>query len=276
MRNFFRFIIRNHFFLLFLVLEIISFSFIFNYNQYHRRVYLSSCNSITGFFYERFSSVAQYFQLKKINEELAWENAELKNRLEKTATFTSPATRFIIDSVGEQQYRYIPAKVINNSVNKHFNYLTLNQGKEDGIKPDMGVISSRGLVGVVLNASDHYSTVISLLNTRLHISARIRETGFFGSLNWQGLNYRYAMLTGIPAHAAPSVGDAVVTSGYSSIFPEDILIGTIDEISIDPGDSFYDIRVLLSVDFKQLQYVHVVEKTDVKEQRELEKQIEDD
>ncbi|MGQ1890117.1 rod shape-determining protein MreC [Thermophagus sp. OGC60D27] len=276
MRNFFRFIIRNHFLLLFLVLEIISFSFIFNHNGYHRSVYLSSCNSISGFFYERFSSVTQYFQLKKINEELALENAELKNRLERTARISTPATRFSIDSIGDQKYNYTSAKVINNSVNNHFNYLTLNKGKKDGLKPDMGVISSRGLVGVVLNASDNYATVISLLNTRLHISARIRETGFFGSLNWQGLNYRYAMLSGIPAHASPSVGDAVVTSGFSAIFPEDILIGTIDEISIDQGESFYNIRVLLSVDFKQLQYVHVVEKTDVKEQRELEKQFEDD
>ncbi|WP_016778338.1 rod shape-determining protein MreC [Anaerophaga thermohalophila] len=276
MRNFFRFIIRYHFLLLFLLLEIISFSFIFNYNQYHRNFYLSSSNKISGFFYEQFSSVVEYFRLRKTNEELLRENSELRNQLEKTDFLSTTATRFYIDSIGSQRYRYTPAKVINNSVNKHFNYLTLNKGADDGILPDMGVISSRGLVGVVLNTSDSYSTVISLLNTRLQISARLRDTGFFGSLGWEGLNYRYATLSGIPAHASPSVGDAVVTSGYSSIFPENILIGTIDEISINQGEGFYDIRVLLSVDFKQLQYVHVVKKTGAEEQRELEKLNEDD
>jgi rod shape-determining protein MreC len=276
MRNFFRFIIRYHFLLLFLLLEVISFSLIFNFNHYHRSVYLSSCNKISGYLYEHYSSIIQYFQLKKINEELALENSELRNRLEKITHSPPVITRFTIDTIGNQHYRYIPARVINNSVNKHFNYLTLNKGTADGIKPDMGVISPRGLVGVVLNASNHYATVISLLNARLHISARIRESGFFGSLNWEGVNYRYAKLSGIPAHAAPSVGDAVVTSGYSAIFPEDILIGTIDQISIDPGESFYDIKVLLSVDFKQLQYVHVVEKVGVEEQRELENLIEND
>ncbi|RCW39444.1 rod shape-determining protein MreC [Marinilabilia salmonicolor] len=276
MRNFIRFIIRNHFLLLFLLLEIVSFYFIFNYNQYHRKVYLSSSNQVSGYLYERFSSVIQYFELKKTNEELARENAELRNQLDKNSFYAPMLPEIEVDTVAAQQYRYSAARVINNSVNKHFNYLTLNKGRKDGITPDMGVISSRGLVGVVLNTSENYSTVISVLNTRLRISARLRETGFFGSLNWEGASYRYATLSGIPAHATPLVGDAVVTSGYSSIFPENVLIGTIDKVTIDQGEGFYEIRVLLSVDFKNLEYVHIVEKLEAQERLELEKLSEDD
>lgn len=276
MRNFIRFIIRNHFLLLFLTLEIVSFYFIFNYNQYHRNVYLSSSNEISGFFYERFSSVIQYFELKKTNEDLAQENAALRNQLEKQSYYTPSNLEIEADTVTEQHYRFYSAKVINNSVNRHFNYLTLNKGLKHGLRPDMGVISSRGLTGVVLNCSENFSTVISLLNTRLNISARLRETGFFGSLHWEGESYRYATLSGIPAHASPSVGDAVVSSGYSSIFPEDILIGTIDVINKDQGEGFYEIKVLLSVNFKNLRYVQVIEKVEAEEQRELEKISEDD
>lgn len=276
MRNFIRFIIRNHFLLLFLLLEIVSFYFIFNYNQYHRKVYLSSSNQVSGYLYKNFSSVIQYFQLKRTNEELVRENSELRNQLDKNSFYAPMLPEIEVDTVAAQHYRYSAARVINNSVNKHFNYLTLNKGLKHGIHPDMGVISSRGLVGVVLNTSENYSTVISLLNTRLRISARLRETGFFGSLNWDGHSYRYATLSGIPAHATPLVGDAVVTSGYSSIFPENILVGTIDEVTIDQGEGFYEIKVLLSVDFKKLEYVHVVEKLEAEEQLELEKLSEND
>jgi rod shape-determining protein MreC len=276
MRNIIRFISRFHFLLLFLFFEALSFHFIFNYNEYHKNIYTSSSNKITGSIYEQFSSVIHYFQLKQINQELALENARLKNRLENNPFLTLGPFNTITDTISGHQYTYFPARAINNSVNKHFNYLTINIGKSDGIKPDMGVISSRGLVGVVLNTSKNYTTVISLLNTRLKISARIQQKGFFGSLQWEGGSYRHATLNGIPAHASPAIGDAVVTSGYSSIFPEDILIGTIDEIDINQGQGFYNLKVLLSVDFKKLSFVNIVEKKGVTEQRELEKMTNND
>ncbi len=276
MRNFFRFIIRYHFVLLFLLLETVCFYFIFNFNEYHRSVYLNSSNNISSYFYKNFSSVIEYFNLKEVNEELARENAKLRNQIERNNLINYSIFPSKFDTVADQAYRYTSAKVINNSINKHFNYLTLNKGTKDGIEPDMGVISSRGVTGVVLNCSDNYSSVISLLNTRLKVSAKLRESGFFGSLGWESGSYRHATLSGIPAHASPSVGDAVVTSGFSSIFPENLLIGTINEININEGEGFYEIKVLLSVDFKKLQYVQVIEKTKAEEQRELEKLSEDD
>ncbi len=276
MRNFFRFIIRNHAFLLFLLLESLCFYFIFNFSSYHREIYVSSSNKASGFIYQNFSSVVEYFFLKQVNNDLAAENAFLRSQMPSTFEQSRDYFNSAFDSLAQQEYRYRSARVVNNSVNKHFNYLTLNKGSLHGIKPDMGVISTRGLVGVVLNVSEHYSTVISLLNTRLKISARLKETGFFGSLEWDGRLYRYARLNEIPAHASPSVGDAVVTSGFSSIFPEDILIGTIDEVVLDEGKGFYDIKVLLSADFKKLHYVEVIEKYFGPEQRELENLSEND
>lgn len=276
MRNFSRFIIRYHTFFLFLILEILSFYFIFNYSRYHNGIYITSSNKATGFLYKNFSSAIQYFSLKKINNELAAENAFLRSQMPTTFEQSKDYFKVAYDSLTMQEYRYRSARVINNSVNKHFNYLTINKGERHGLKPDMGVISTRGLVGVVLNVSDHYATIISLLNTRLKISARLRDTGFFGSLEWDGRSYRHAYLNEIPAHASPNLGDAVVTSGFSSIFPEDILIGTIDEVTLHEGEGFYDIRVLLSVDFKKLQYVEVVEHFLAPEQRELENMNQDD
>ncbi len=276
MRNFFRFIIRYHALLLFLLLEALCFYFIFNYSRYHREIYVSSANKVSGVVYKKFSNVVQYFFLKQVNNDLAAENAFLRGQLPSTFEQSKDYFNTAYDSLTQHELRYRSARVVNNSVNQHFNYLTLNKGSVNGLKPDMGVISTRGLVGVVLNVSEHYATVISLLNTRLKVSARLKETGFFGSLEWDGRSYRHAQLNEIPAHASPSVGDAVVSSGFSSIFPEGILIGTIDEVSLDEGEGFYDIRVLLSVDFKKLHYVEVIEKLFAPEQRELENMSEND
>ena len=276
MRNFFRFIIRYHAFLLFLLLESLCFYFIFNYSRFHHDIFVSSSNKTTGIIYEKFSGVVEYFFLRQVNNELAAENAYLRSQMPSTFEQSRDYFKSTYDTLAHQAFRYRSARVVNNSVNKHFNYLTLDKGALEGVQPDMGVISTRGLVGVVLNVSDHYSTVISLLNTRLKISARLKETGFFGSLEWDGRSYRHARLNEIPAHASPSVGDAVVSSGFSSIFPENILIGTIDEVSLDEGKGFYDIKVLLSVDFKKLHYVEVIEKYFGPEQRELENRSQND
>jgi rod shape-determining protein MreC len=208
--------------------------------------------------------------LQKINEELAKENSYLRSQLPTSFKDSKDYFSLVYDTLNKRQYTYRSAKVINNSTNKYFNFITLNKGSLNGIRKEMGVISSKGVVGIVKDVSDHYTSVISILNTRLHISAKLKESGFFGSLNWDGKDYRYAWLNEIPIHAPVKVGDLVVTSGYSSIFPEGILIGTVEEVEKDKGESFFRIKVRLSVDFKDLSYVEVISNNMRDEQFNLE------
>ncbi len=276
MRSIIRFIIKNHFTILFVLIELISLLFVINYNSYQRSVFMSSSNNVTGGLYESYSNSTEYLMLKQINNELAQENAYLRSRLPESFKASRDYFNLVFDSLSQQEYIYRAAKVINNSTNKRFNYLTLNKGRNHGLEAEMGVISSKGVVGIVKNISDNYSTVISILNTRLKISAKLKSSGYFGALEWNGGNYQFAHLREIPRHAIVNVGDLIVTSGYSSIFPSDILIGHVEEVTLDQGESFYDIKVKLSVDFKNLSYVEVIGHPLKEEQLELEQETEND
>ena len=270
MRNFLFFIYRNHFTFIFLILELVSFYLLVNYNSYHRATWISSSNKISGNIYNSYSNASQYLMLQKINEELAKENAFLRSRMPSSFNDSKDYFSLVYDEHNKQQFTYRSARVINNSVNKHFNYITINKGSQNGIKKEMGVISSKGVVGIVKDVSEHYSSVISLLNTRLQISAKLKDKRFFGALGWDGVDYRYAWLNEIPVHAMVTVGDLVVTSGYSAIFPEGLLIGTVEEVQKEKGESFYKIKVKLSVDFKDLSFVEVISNNMKDEQLELE------
>ena len=270
MRNFFHFIIRNHFILLFLLLEIVSFYMVVNLNSYQRASWVSSSSKVSGGVYRNFNDAIQYLKLKQINEELAKENSFLRSQLPTSFKDSKDYFSLVYDTLNKRQYTYRTAKVINNSVNKHFNYITLNKGANNGIVKEMGVISSKGVVGIVKDVSDHYSSVISILNTRLLISGKLKGSGFFGALAWDGEDYRYAWLNEIPIHAPVAVGDLVVTSGFSSIFPEGILIGSVDVVERDKGESFYRIKVKLSVDFKDLTFVEIISNNMRNEQINLE------
>lgn len=276
MINFIRFIVKYHLFFLFLVFETISFVLLVNYNHHHNQTFVNSSSKFTAGVLEISSNFTDYFSLKRANEELSRENAFLRTQLPEniyTLNEDAPVNKETPDSI---HYLYRPAKVINNSTNKIHNYITINKGSNHGIKPETGVISARGLVGMVRHVSPNYATVISLLNTQLKISARLRETNHFGALEWDGRSHQYAILNEIPGHAKVAVGDAVVTSGYSTLFPEGILIGTIEDIDINEGEGFYIIRVKLSIDFKNLTYIETVEKVTREEQQELEKLTNDD
>lgn len=277
MRNFFRFIEKYHFFLLFLLFETLALYLVVNYNQLQQQTFISTSNRITASFLEVSGNFRNYFALKKANDELSRENAFLRSQLQNMAE-AAPSRDVLssVDVLTPDRFHFRHAKVINNSVNKQFNYITINRGSMHGIKSETGVISARGLVGVVKNVSPHYSTVISLLNTRLKVSAKLRDSNFFGSLEWDGRSYRHVVLTEIPAHAPVQIGDAVVTSGYSTIFPDGILVGTIEDFQLGEGEGFYRIKVKLSVDFKSLAYVEVAEKITGEEQLNLEKQSQDD
>ncbi len=272
MRNFVQFILHHYFGILFIFLEIIAFALIVSYNQNQRSIYLSSSAKLAGGLFNGVDNVEEYFSLRKVNEELARENAYLKNQLPEKMDVGKDYYTLVGDSTSNRQYIYRACKVINNSVFKHFNYITLNKGTREGISPDMGVLSSRGVVGIVIKCSDNYSTALSLLNSRLKISAKLKDTGFFGSISWNNKSPDYVILDEIPEHADVKLGEQVVTSGYSFTFPEGILIGTVDQVEHPEGESFYKIRVKLSVDFSNLNFVEIVENKHQNEQVELEEE----
>jgi rod shape-determining protein MreC len=271
MRGLIRYLLKNYAFLLFLLLEVISFTLIFNYSKYQKVKYLNSSNRITGSIYSSFNAVGNYFSLASVNRKLASENAYLKKVISDL-----PYVKFVQDSIVETTeitdslYRYISAKVINNSVEQQNNYITLNKGRKHGIKADQGIINSEGIVGVITNVSESFSVGFSVLNKRWGASAKLKKSGTFGPLSWDGINPEFVNLNGIPFHVELAVGDTVVTSSYSSAFPENIMIGTVYSIEQPSGENYYLISVKLAVDFRALSFVDVIENVKVEEIKTLE------
>ena len=270
MRSLFRFLIRNYFVMMFLALEAISFSLMVSLNNYQRVAFVNSSNDLVGTLYERFSHLDDYFSLSRTNARLAAENASLRKQLEFRIRNQEKYPVNRPDTVDAPAYYFASAKVISNSVNKQFNYITLNKGSRQGIKPDMGIISADGVVGVITNVSPNYSTGLSILNKRLSIPAKITKNNYFGALVWDGEHSHTADLKEIPFHIIVNVGDTVVTSGFSSIFPEGIMIGTIKNFDVETGTNFYNIKVDLSTNFRTLKYVEVVKNTKQDELKKLE------
>ena len=271
MRNFFKFLLRNSNTLIFLGLEILCFVLVVSFNDYQRSSFLSSANRISGNIYASTSRIYHFFSLADENKYLSIENTRLRNRLNEMRTHKGVAFDAGIDTLAPPQYFYRDAKVVNNSVNKVRNFITIDKGRSNGITKDMAVVSPQGVVGIVRNTSDHFSTVISLINTQLKISGRLKSTNYFGSIEWDGYSPRFVRLTEIPIHSSVSTGDSVVTSGYSAIFPDDILIGEVDDVETDKGGGFYNLKIRLAVDFQSVSYVEVVENLLQKEQIQLEK-----
>lgn len=275
MRSLFRYLIRNYAFVLFVLLESLALAMVFNYNSFQKAKYLNSANQITGTIYNVFNSVSGYFGLMRDNRELAEENARLRMQLENFNLLEAGGDSIIQpDFPIDSTLKFTTARVINNSVNSAFNYITLNKGSKDGIKPDQGIISANGVVGVVGQVSESYAMGLSVLNRRWSISAKLKESGYYGSLQWPGTDHRHALLSEIPLHVDISPGDTVVTSGYSAVFPEGILIGTIKDFTRPDGENYYAIDVQLSVDFKSLSHVEVIEIEDKQEIEDLESKVE--
>lgn len=249
---------------------------VINYNSFRKAKYLNSANWVAGNVYSAVASVRSYFHLLRINKELAEENVKLRSLLHNNPdVLISSDSLFTTSAMYDSVFRYTSAQVINNSTNRPFNYITLNKGRKHGIKPDQGIISANGIVGIVTEVSDSYAVGFSVLNSRWSVSAKHKESGYFGSLVWAGNDYRLAKLNEIPFHIDIERGDTVVTSGYSSVFPEGIIIGTIKDFSRTGGENYYSVDIALSTDFKKLSYVEVIENFNKTEIRELEKRTED-
>lgn len=276
MRNLILFVIRNHFGLLFLLLEFFCFVLIIRNNDLQRNKFLSSANEFTASIDERIDEVTQYFTLPTVNRSLAEENALLRRMLGYNYMPHLEVKKLKLDTVSIQQYDYMYAKVINNSTGLHKNYLTLNRGSIHGVEKNMAVIAPQGVVGIVDEVSEHFCTVVSLLNTSYRVSAKFAKSNYFGSCYWEGGNPRQANLGEIPYHVDVHVGDSIVTSGYSAIYPAGIPIGTVAKFSVSGEDNFYDIAINLSVDFKSIDYVYVISNLLRKEQLEIEKETAND
>lgn len=259
MERLFYFFYQYRAFFTFLVLELFASWLIVQNNQYQSTKFFNSSNRMAANILGTTQEIREYFSLRGINEELANENAALRSKLEqRNQSLYSLEVREIQDPAIINRFDFISAKVINNSVERFKNYITINKGGQDGIAPGMAVISATGAVGKVKSVSDHYAVLISLLNTDEYTSSMIKRTNHFGSINWDGKDPLYSQLNFIPRHANPQAGDTVVTSGFNAVFPEGILVGVIDKVSLGPEAQFYDINVKLAQDFTRLSFVEVV------------------
>lgn len=276
MKNLLNFLIKYNYWFLFILLEVISFTLLFRFNRYQGSVFFTSTNVVVGKIYEISGEITSYFHLKSINSDLVDSNvrleqqvAALQKALLKGGILDSVSVRALEDSV-LNGYTIRKAEVINNSLNRADNYITLNKGYKDGIRPEMGVINGKGVVGIVYMASSHYSVVIPLLNSKSSISCKIKNTDFFGYLKWEGKDAGYAYVKDLPRHAEFSLGDTVVTSGYSAVFPTGIMIGTIDNMADSHDGLSYLLKIKLATDFGRLSDVRVIKKNGQEEQKELE------
>lgn len=273
MRNLLEFLSRYRFFLLFLVIEVFCFILIINNNYYQRSRMMTTTFFITGHLNKMVDNIGEYFQLKKVNQSLAEENTKLRSSLKN-------AVSGIRDSVSTQVanpgFDYVSARIISNSVQKRNNYFMLDKGILDGVKEDMGVVAPEGVVGIIIEVSDHFSTGISVLHKNSRISGRIKKNNHLVSVLWDGKDYRTGSIEDIPSHVNVTAGDTVITSGNSHIFPEGIPIGIVKSVEYGGGQSFLKGKIRFSVDYNNLSYVYVIRNRYMYEQKELNSTLTDE
>lgn len=274
MRNLIEFLARQHHWFVFVLLEAISLTLLFSYNNYQSSVWFSSANVVVGRIYDWSSQLEHFFSLTKVNEELTARNIALEEKIsdlsEKLTTATKDSS-YVKDSLllPVQEMKLIPAKVVSNSIIRPDNLMTINKGSKDGVKKDMGVVCGTGVVGIVYLVSPQYSVVIPLLNTKSNISCKIGNREYFGYLIWQGGATDIAYLDDIPRHARFKLNENIVTSGYSSIFPPGIKVGKILHVYNSADGVSYRLSIKLSTNFSTLRDVSVVDNTTMKERIEL-------
>ena len=282
MRKLLEFLVRIKHWFLFFLLEAVSIFLVVRDNAYQRSVFFSSANVAIAHITSLTSSVHSYMDLKTANKELLEDNGRLEQQLlelqDQLDALVADTTAFegmapdTLDTKEEFPYSFILAEVVNNSVNQVANYITINKGREDGVRQDMGVVSNKGIVGIVSVVSDHFAVIIPLLNPKSHLSCRLKNSDYFGSLSWDGRDVRCASLDELPRHTVFNEGDTVVTSGYSAVFPKGIMVGTV--ISEEEGDDedFRSLKVSLSTDFSTLRMVRVIRNFYQEEQVAIEKE----
>ena len=262
MRNLISFIIKHLSWFVAIFYIVISSLLLFNSNSFQKYVFLTSANKMSGTLYDATSSITSYFHLKGINNDLQQRNALLENELValrqqiKELSLYCNTDSAVIDTL--PHYEYFMANVINNSISKPFNYITIDKGRADGIMPEMGVVDQNGVIGIVNVVSEHYARVISLLNPNFRLSCKVKNQDCFGSLIWGGADPTEALLEEMPRHIEFILGDTIVTSGFSAVFPEGLIVGTIIDSEKDYNDNFLSLKIKLSSDFTQLSTVRVL------------------
>ncbi|MBO4977401.1 MAG: rod shape-determining protein MreC [Muribaculaceae bacterium] len=274
MRELFRFLVRNSKWFVFVFFATISCVLLFNSSPYHHHLYLTSAGAMASSVYKTSGNVTSYFNLRDINDDLNRRNAELQaeiGRLRQTLTEYREVnyTDTLVPDSGMAPFRYIVAHVINNSISRPYNYITLDRGTADGIRPELGVIDGNGVVGIVSNVGAGSARVISLLNPNFRLSCKLRSTDYFGSLVWDGKSPDEALLEELPRHTVFEIGDTVVTSGFSAVFPAGIPVGVITASEGDRTQNFFTLRVRLFADFSTLGNVQVIINNQADELRAL-------
>lgn len=276
MHNLTEFLAKHNHWFVFLVLEVVSMVLLFRYNSYQGSVWFSSANAVTGKVYEWDSAVESFFSLSGVNSQLTQRNAFLEQQVRMLDDSIARLTRSqeaavtrLSSMVPFQGCRLIPAKVVANMVNRYDNLITIDKGSADGVKRDMGVVCGMGVVGIAYLVSEHYSIVIPALNSHSNISCTIQRRGYFGYLRWRGGSSQLAYLEDVPRHAHFKLGDNVVTSGYSSVFPPGVMVGKVLHVFNSADGLSYRVQVKLSTDFARLRDVCLVDDSALQERIDL-------
>ena len=280
MHNLTEFLAKYKHWFLFVALEVLSMVLLFRFNDYQGSVWFTSANYVTGVAYEATSKVTSYLSMGALNEKLTKRNVELEQQVRELSSKLYDKTK---DSIYLQKGQYhflskcrlIQAKVVSNSLDRPDNFITINKGTWDGVRKDMGVACGNGVVGIVYMAGIHYAVVIPVLNSKSNISCSIQGRNYFGYLHWNGGASNMAYLDDVPRHAKFKLGDRIVTSGYSSVFPAGVLVGKIKHVYNSEDGLSYRLAVQLSTDFGNLRDVCVIDDASIREQRQVIKAAQD-
>jgi len=275
-RNVFLFIRRHFNFLFFLVLQIIALSFLFRYNKFHEAAFMNVSTELTGRINEKYNGIEYYFQLKRTNESLVKENTRLRQLLKENYEAPDSARRLIMDTIKVDsgrsifKYNYLEAKVVSNTTALQNNYLTIHRGFAQQVRPNMGVVGPQGIVGTVVNVSENFATVMSVLHRQYKVVVKLKNGGERGAIEWDGLSPLFVTLKDIPKSAKVVKGDTILTNQISSLFPANIMVGTVYDIVPDNASNFYTLKVRPATNFFNIEYVYVVDNMQFEEQKRLE------
>ena len=275
MGNLLEFLVRYKYWLVFLMLEAVSLVVMFRFNSYQGSVFLTSANAVSGTYYSAVSGITSYLNLKSVNRQLSSDNVRLQQRINQ---LENELNALIADSLPlaglEASNNLIDAEVVNSTLHRNANLLTINRGTADGVHPEMGVVCSAGVVGIVALASDHYSIVMPLINVNSHVSCRLKDSEYFGTMQWEHGDAMISYVTDIPRHANVECGETVETNGFSDIFPAGLPIGEVVDFTSSSDGLDYLLRVKLYVDFSTLRDVSVIADYVNEERKLLEKEAE--